>query len=1138
MAYDGSIKIDTSIDGSGFSAGLKSLGSMAAKGLAAVTGSLTALGGAAIKIGADFEAGMSEVAAISGASAEQLAALTEKAKEMGAVTKFSASESAEALKYMAMAGWDTQAMLDGLPGVMNLAAASGEDLALVSDIVTDAMTAFGLQAQESAHFADVLAKASSSSNTNVAMMGETFKYVAPIAGSLGYSIEDTAVAIGLMANSGIKGSQAGTALRAVLTRLAKPPKEAAEAIKALGLEMTDAEGQMLPLSEVMGQLRTSFKDLTQEQKVQMAAALGGQEAMSGLLAIVNASEEDYQKLVKQINNANGAAQEQAEIMQDNLKGAIEELGGAAETLGIQVYESVQTPLRDIVDDATEMVNGLSKAFEQDGLSGLLNELGSVFADVATRAAEAAPAMVEAAVRFIQSFADGIVANKDRIFDAAKSLVFTLADGIASLLPKELQKPIKDMIKDIQKSLESGGLKKGINSVKKFITELGKVIGDVAKAVLPLFTKALDLVAGNLDTIIPLATTAIGIFKGWKALQTVTGYLSTLTKGLGSAVSAVWKFAGSAGGLDKTLANAGNSIAGLGSKLSSVFGKAGIAAAAIGTIAALGGAIGDSLNRPVMEAAEAAEAAKEKALDSYTDIASGFASGIEAMREQANKSESLFSSINDALIVDPEDRARIEQSMEDVQSAITEIAKRAHGQRQQLTDDEVKEVDGLLSKLDDLSKEKYAQSKNYQEVAGEQIGLAVRSGEITPENISTYIKTIKDAETKVTDVSKEQYDQRLANLRGLYNTSSEYNDEWYQQELAFAQQVYNTQVSAAQNRSSEMTGVLESGLGFQKQALDDFLIELGSVNDEIESTQAESYESREFLDRYYSQTFGGIMDNITTFGRAKNRALAESDEAYNTKLSGLMEQRNNLLSGAQGKQLQDYLFFIGEMARNNVALTDDQLETVQAIVDIFTDEGGQVDDAALKMMEAAGLTITEYGDIMYVDGQGVMHKLVDGMNDVTSSTTLTGVAMGEVRNVDKASQNAVNKAQRYMNNNPITMIANVATKIKGMTAHAAGGVITKPLVSGQHLFGEAGPEAVLPLRRSVYDALAGSIVESMRAAVRETQSRPIQSIPSQAPWQAITPGNLSATIVVPVSLDGREVARVTAPYMGEQLAWEG
>ena len=349
MAYDGSIKIDTSIDGSGFSAGLKNLGSMAAKGLAAVTGSLTALGGAAIKIGADFEAGMSEVAAISGASAEQLAALTEKAKEMGAVTKFSASESAAALKYMAMAGWDTQAMLDGLPGVMNLAAASGEDLALVSDIVTDAMTAFGLQAQESAHFADVLAKASSSSNTNVAMMGETFKYVAPIAGSLGYSIEDTAVAIGLMANSGIKGSQAGTALRSVLTRLAKPPKEAAEAIKALGLEMTDAEGQMLPLSEVMGQLRTSFKDLTQEQKVQMAAALGGQEAMSGLLAIVNASEEDYQKLVKQINNANGAAQEQAEIMQDNLKGAIEELGGAAETLGIQVYESVQTPLRDIVD---------------------------------------------------------------------------------------------------------------------------------------------------------------------------------------------------------------------------------------------------------------------------------------------------------------------------------------------------------------------------------------------------------------------------------------------------------------------------------------------------------------------------------------------------------------------------------------------------------------------------------------------------------------------------------------------------------------------------------------------------------------------------------------------------------------------
>ncbi|MCI5652492.1 MAG: phage tail tape measure protein, partial [Ruminococcus bromii] len=187
--------------------------SVASAGIAAVSAGLLGVGGYAVSVGSDFESGMSEVAAISGASGEALQALTDKAKEMGSTTKFSATESAEALKYMAMAGWDTDKMLSGLPGVMNLAAASGENLGTVSDIVTDSMTAFGMAAGEAGRFADILAQASSKSNTNVSLMGETFKYVAPVAGALGYSAEDAAVAIGLMANSGIKGSQAGTALR-------------------------------------------------------------------------------------------------------------------------------------------------------------------------------------------------------------------------------------------------------------------------------------------------------------------------------------------------------------------------------------------------------------------------------------------------------------------------------------------------------------------------------------------------------------------------------------------------------------------------------------------------------------------------------------------------------------------------------------------------------------------------------------------------------------------------------------------------------------------------------------------------------------------------------------------------------------
>lgn len=238
-----------------------------------------------IDVGKSFEAGMSEVQAISGASGKDLERLSNKAKEMGATTKFSATESATALKYMAMAGWKTNQMVSGLAGVMNLAAASGEDLGTVSDIVTDSMTAFGLKANQSGHFADVLAKASSSSNTNVGLMGETFKYVAPLAGSMGYSIEDTATAIGLMANAGIKGSQAGTSLRSILTRLVKPPKDAAAALSELGISTTNADGSMKPLRQTMSELREKFSGLTESQKSQYASSIAGQEAMSGLLAM-------------------------------------------------------------------------------------------------------------------------------------------------------------------------------------------------------------------------------------------------------------------------------------------------------------------------------------------------------------------------------------------------------------------------------------------------------------------------------------------------------------------------------------------------------------------------------------------------------------------------------------------------------------------------------------------------------------------------------------------------------------------------------------------------------------------------------------------------------------------------------------
>lgn len=339
---------------------------------ATATGAVAA-GTAAINAGRSFEAGMSEVKAISGASRKDLEALTNKAKEMGATTKFSATQASEGLKYMAMAGWNSQQMIAGLPGVMNLAAASGENLGTVSDIVTDALTAMGLKASDSAHFADVLATAASSSNTNVAMMGETFKYAAPVAGALGYNIEDLAQAIGLMGNAGIKSSQAGISLRSILTRLAKPPKDCANAMEDYGISIKNSDGSMKSLMEVMENMRDSLQGLPKDEQSAAAAALGGQEAMSGLLAIVNASESDFNKLSKAIDNASGAAQDQADIMNDNLQGALYELGSAAESAGIELYDNIKNPAKKAVRAAATEIRSLSTTIKHDGIKAIVPE---------------------------------------------------------------------------------------------------------------------------------------------------------------------------------------------------------------------------------------------------------------------------------------------------------------------------------------------------------------------------------------------------------------------------------------------------------------------------------------------------------------------------------------------------------------------------------------------------------------------------------------------------------------------------------------------------------------------------------------------------------------------------------------------
>lgn len=437
-----------------------SLGTKLSLGL---TAPIAFIGTKAIQATADFEYAMSEVGAISGATGDDLTALRNKAEEMGKTTKFSASESAEALKYMAMAGWKTSDMLNGLEGIMNLAAASGESLGTTSDIVTDALTAFGLTAADSGHFSDVLAVAASNANTDVGKMGETFKYVAPLAGTLGFSVEDMALAIGLMGDASIKSGQAGTSLRGALTNLANPTDKMAEMMVKLGLAteetthvidngklqkaqtkvenktidmekaqikyneavakygvnssqaqtaslnlekaqnnlesaiydltvaqegevkvsginnnlLVDSEGNMKSFREIVTTLRSAFSGLTEEEKTQAAATIFGKEAMSGMLAIINASDDDFNHLVSAIDSADGAAKEMADTMNDNLAGQITLLKSQLEALAIQFVTLVMPYLRQAVDWISKVCDWIAGL--DDGTKKMIMVVGAALA---------------------------------------------------------------------------------------------------------------------------------------------------------------------------------------------------------------------------------------------------------------------------------------------------------------------------------------------------------------------------------------------------------------------------------------------------------------------------------------------------------------------------------------------------------------------------------------------------------------------------------------------------------------------------------------------------------------------------------------------------------------------------------------
>lgn len=783
---DGKIVIETGLDTKGIETGLKKVSSIAKTGIAttvtAISGMSTALAGVAgysIKVGSSFEAGMSKVQAVSGASNEQLQRLSDKAKEMGATTKFSATEAADAMNYMAMAGWKTEDMLNGIDGIMNLAAASGEDLATTSDIVTDALTAFGLTAQDSTHFADVLAAASSNANTNVSMMGETFKYVAPVAGSLGYSAEDCAVAIGLMANSGIKASQSGTALRSMFSRLAKPSKEVKEAMEKLNISLTDSHGNMKSLDTLMGDLRNSFSGLSESEKAEMASSLAGQEAMSGLLAIVNASDADFNKLKDAIYGADGASAKMAETMQDNLKGKITITKSTIEGLGIKIYEEIEDPMKEAAEGTTDSVEQISSALENGGIDAAVEKTGNIIGGLSVKIAQESPKMVDASVLLLKSFVQGIKKNKNQLKYASREIIDSLCDGLIKLLPKEMQQPAKKALDSLKQTFSSGlGSLSGVT--KKELEIIGK-----------LFTKLAD----HMDTVAPVVISLVAAFKTFQMVQGPVG----------TVVSVLIK-------LQSVSSETGLAVSALNAIMS-----ANPAVLIAGAIAALVGGL--ALYATTVNQADAEQEAfnakmdelgsniesNQRSLDNLKESMENTGSSIEASVAPVEKWKE---GLNDAF----DSTGKVKEGCEDTANYILNQLNEAMGTSYSLTTDGfIQNNEGVKQSLEEVNQsiDEYIQSlkqKAVQEATTTQYTEAIQNQSEAQKNLTDAQKAYNDALNEYAQAQKD-WSNGINDLSGLEKAQK--NLDKTREKLGEASQA-SVEASVEVNGLDQVMGKLAEG----------------------------------------------------------------------------------------------------------------------------------------------------------------------------------------------------------------------------------------------------------------------------------------------------------------------------------------
>lgn len=1148
MAYDGTLKFDTKVDPSGFSSGISKIAGIAKTGLGAavtaigaVSTALSTAGGFIAKTGMDFEAQMSRVKAISGATGSEFESLKQQAIDLGAATAFSATESAQAMENLASAGFSVSEIMDAMPGMLDLAASSGEDLASSADIASSTLRAFGLEASEAGHVADVLAK--NAANTNAAVMdtGYAMKYVAPVAHSAGWSLEEVTAAIGKMADAGIKGEQAGTTLRGALTRMMNPTDAMADAMEELGVTFYDSEGKMKSLSTIIDELQTATAGLTEEQRDNKIATIFGTEALSGMKVLLSSSKEELDSLTEGLKNSDGAAKEMAETMQDNLKGATEEFMGSLETLGISIYEQMQEPLKNAVSQGTEYINQLTETFRSGGLKEAVAEAGNIFAELAVKAAEKAPEMINAAVEFIRSFINGIKNHAPELLQAAQEIVWALVDGLVKLLPSEIQKPVKETVDILKKSFQDGGLKNAIKTVGDILKTLGKVVTNLAKTLLPPLAKAVDFVADNLKILLPLATSVVAAWKTWKIVQQVTSWMNKFKGAIDAANKAekvkITLSTASAVAATKEAAATGASTTALSLKQLAVgvlTGEISLATAAqwlwnaamnanpigiiITAVATLAGGIG--LLCTAMDNGKSADEELAAANEALGDSFGGVGEAAADFYDGIQNAETYLSAFNDTLFASSEEQQKLQDNMQEVQNGITTICKTASEERRDYTAQEIQQLDEYFQKLNELNKQQLGVQQSMLQAMGSAAAQELESfnGSIEEYNVLSqrWIATAQEQADNVIQIAEQQYLTEVALATQAYGEKGEKDKAAYDAAIATAQQRKEEAIANAQEEVGMVSSIYADGYVSRSSTLQAFFDHVKQVNAEEEA------ENKRHNDR--------MAELNAEIQALEDKGQAKTIEDYR-QLSYLTsdretEERNHkeALADIQRKYNEGFDEQVQDELANWVTLLS-QTELYGG--DISTENQEMV----TSILEALNTLSPESKEKM----KSAMEGMYEGMEESEPSlfAKATSVANGVIRRFKDALQikspsKVMRKIFRYVVEGAEVGMEDEAPNLYKQTDGIAGGVISR-------------------FQKAKLDASA--LVTKMRAAIASERARISSPMAVTAQYKALRdssmysstdPENQDGNYVaeIHVDLDGREVARATAPFMGSQLAWEG